>query len=139
MLTHLLDTSAWIAHIRREPGWATISDLLKSEETRVGISALSLVELHARLRSFGRETEFRQVVEDYRGLFFQIIPFDESIALQTVALRQSAGARVPAIDAMIAASAAHHDAILVHRDAHFTKLSVDQVRQYYLAGSDTIK
>lgn len=133
MVTHLLDTSAWIAHIRREPGWATISDLLKSDEVRLGISTLSLVELHARLRSIGREAEFRQVVEDYRDLFFQIVPFDESTALQTIALRHSASARVPAIDAMIAGTAACNDAILVHRDPHFLALADAVLKQQFLA------
>ncbi|RIK27985.1 MAG: hypothetical protein DCC55_39050, partial [Chloroflexi bacterium] len=63
MLTHVLDTSAWIAHIQQEPGWELISDLLRSEKERVGISVLSLIELHGRLRSFGREKEFEQVLE----------------------------------------------------------------------------
>lgn len=133
MLTHLLDTSAWIAHLNREPSWEVISDLLRSEEQRVGISALSLVELHARLRSFGREQEFMELVADYRDLFAAIVPVDESLALRTVILRQAAKVRVPTIDAMIAATAALQGAILVHRDEHFTALPADQVRQQYLA------
>jgi predicted nucleic acid-binding protein len=133
MLTHLLDTSAWIAHLQREPGWDVVSELLGDPQTQVGVSTLSLVELHAQMRSGGREDEFTDVVDDYRELFSQIASFDETIALLTVSLRQSAETRVPAVDAMIAATAAHHGAILVHRDPHFLTIPGNLLRQKVLA------
>lgn len=139
MSTYLLDTSAWIVHIQQEPGWELISNLMRSEEDQVSISALSLVELYARLRSYDQQREFIQVLQDYRDLFTSIIPADESVALQAVALRQVATSRIPTIDSLIAATAAVHDAILVHRDRHFTTLHVDQVRQLNLAESGSIK
>lgn len=129
MITHVLDTSAWIAHLQREPGWKAVSEILAGPETAVGISVLSLVELHARLCSLGDEHKFSEVVEDYRELFAQIISVDETIALRAITLRQTAPARVPAIDALIAATAAHHDAVLVHRDPHFLALAGEAVRQ----------
>lgn len=136
MLTHVLDTSAWIAHIQQEPGWELISDLLRSEKERVGISVLSLIELHGRLRSFGREKEFEQVLEDYRDLFALIVPVDVAIALQGVALRQAATARIPAIDSLIAATAGNHDAILVHRDGHFLSIPETLLKQEKLVTED---
>lgn len=132
MLTHLLDTSAWIAHLQREPGWKVVSNLLANPETRVGISALSLVELHAQMRSNDRQEKFAGVVDDYRELFSQIVLFDETIALRTTSLRQSAESRVPAIDSMIAATAAHNDAILVHRDPHFLSIPENMLKQEML-------
>ena len=123
MLTHVLDTSAWIAHIQQEHGWETISSLLRGQEEQVGISALSLIELYGRLRAFGQEVEFEQILKDYRDLLAQIVPVDEAVGLQAVALRQSATARLPAIDSMIAATAALLGAVLVHRDSHFLSLS----------------
>ena len=136
MLTHLLDTSAWIAHIQGERGSEMISGLLSSEEFRVGISTLSLIELHGRLRSFKREQEFIALFEDYRDLFAQIMPVDEAVALRTTILRKTAGVRLPAVDAIIAATAAHHNAVLVHRDAHFTSIPGEHLRQEMLvAGS----
>lgn len=124
--------------MRQEPGWELISNLMRSEEDQVSISALSLVELYARLRSFDRQREFIQVLEDYRDLFTSILPADESVALQAVALRQVATSHVPTIDSLIPATAAVHDAILVHRDAHFNSLAVDQVQQCYLDEPDSI-
>lgn len=132
MLTHLLDTSAWIAHLQREPGWEVVSNLLANPETRVGVSALSLVELHAQMRSNDRQEKFAGVVEDYRELFSQIVLFDETIAFGTISLRQSAGSRVPAVDAMIAATAAHHSAVLVHRDPHFLSIADEMLSQKML-------
>ena len=129
MPTYLLDTSAWIAHILQEPGWELISTLLKSDEDQVSISALSVIELHARLRSFGRQEEFSQVLEDYRDLFISVFPVDEPVALRAVALRQIATARVPTIDSLIAATAAHHNAALIHRDPHLAALPGEAVVQ----------
>ena len=129
MITHVLDSSAWIAHLQREPGWERVSDILADPETAVGISALSLVELHARLRSAGDEHKFGEVLQDYRELFAQIIPVDEAIVLRAIALRETAPARVPAIDALIAATAAHHAAALGHRDPHLATLPGEAVAQ----------
>ena len=136
MLTYVLDTSAWIVHIQQESGWEMISSLLRSDVGQIGISALSLIELHGRLRSFGREEEFEQIFEDYRDLFAQIVAVDEEVALRAVALRQAAPARLPAIDTLIAATAAHHGATLVHRDAHFLSLPDEQVKQHHLAAGE---
>ncbi len=102
---------------------------MKSEEDKVSISALSLVEMHARLRSFDRQEEFSQVLEDYRDLFTSVLSADEPVALRAVALRHIATARVPTIDLLIAATAAHHGAILVHRDRHFLAVPGELLQQ----------
>lgn len=132
-VTHILDTSAWLAHLFREPGSEVVSTLLLDTSARVGVTALSIVEVHARIRAQGIEHRFLEVVEEYRGLFAQIVPVDEAVALRAVALRQAATARVPAIDVLIAATAAHHNAILVHRDAHFLSIAEEWLKQQHLA------
>ena len=43
VLTHLLDTSAWLAHIFDEPGADTITALLEDMDNEVAISVLSIV------------------------------------------------------------------------------------------------
>lgn len=135
-LTHLLDSSAWLAHIFDEPGADAITALLEDEEMELGISVLSVVEVHGRFRARGRADEFDEVLEIYRQLFTRILPVSEAIALRAVALRQGATARVPAIDSLIAATAAHHGATLVHRDAHFLAIPGEQVNQCYLAAGE---
>lgn len=135
MLTHVLDTSAWIVHIQQEPGWELISSLLRSEVEQVGISVLSLVELHGRLRAFGREQEFEQIVEDYRDLLARIAPVDEAVARRAVSLREATAKRLPAMDSLIAATAAQHNATLVHHDGYFAALPGELVRQQAVGAS----
>jgi predicted nucleic acid-binding protein len=133
MLTHVLDTSAWLAHLFKEPGARQITRLFKEPNNRVGVSVLSLVEVYTRLRAVGREKEFKRTVEYYGILFTSFVPVSESIAHQAITLRSSATSRLPTIDSLIAATAAHHGAILVHRDPHFLALPGDEVKQELLA------
>lgn len=129
MITHLLDTSAWLAHLFQEPGYEQVADLLIDPDNRVGVSVLSLVEVHARMRHVGVERRFEEIVGQYQELFAQFLPVDDRIALRATALRQASTARIPAIDALIAATTAHHNAILVHRDPHFGALPESVTRQ----------
>ena len=130
-LTHLLDTSAWLAHVFNEPGAGEVTALFENSEATVGISVLSLLETHGRFRARGQADEYREMLETYRRLFDRILPVDEAIVLRAIALREAAPARVPAIDALIAATAAQHAAALVHRDQHLATLS--DVAQVVLA------
>lgn len=132
MLTHLLDTSAWLTHLFREPGYADISKLFLEPGNQVGVSVISLVEVHSRLRALKIEHRFEQVVAEYRELFAQILPVDEPTALRAASLRQSAGHRVPAIDAVIAAAASLQSAVLVHRDPHFAAVPGELLQQQAL-------
>lgn len=132
-LTHILDTSAWIALLQRESGGEMVASILGAPANQVAISALTLVELYARLRSFGREGEFVDIVEAYRPLFAGIMPMDEHVAARANALRQDTPKRIPSVDAMIAATAATHNAVLVHRDPHYSAISEGQLQQLVLA------
>lgn len=133
MLTHVFDTSAWIAHLRNEPGSEAVDLILSNDDYRVGISALSLLELYARLRTIGREREFEAILVEYRWLFAKIAPVDEDVAMQAIVLRQNAAQRLPTVDSMIAATAATQNAILVHRDPHFQTIPEGQLQQLVLA------
>jgi predicted nucleic acid-binding protein len=136
VITHLLDTSAWLAHLLRESGHEQVSSLLLEADNRVGVSALSLVEVHARMRHLKIEERFVEIVEEYRELFAQFLPVDDKGALRATTLRQESATRVPAIDSLIAATAAHHGAILVHRDPHFLALAGEEVKQHLLAAEE---
>ena len=131
-LTHLLDTSAWLAHVFDEPGAEEVTALFENSEATVGISVLSLLETHGRFSARGQVDEYGEMVETYRRLFDRILPVDEAIVLRAIALRGVAAARVPAIDALIAATAAQHSASLVHRDPHLAGLSPQAVAQVVL-------
>lgn len=132
MLTHLLDTSAWLAHLFKEPGSGQITSLFKEQSNHVGVSVVSLVEVYTRLRAVGREKEFARATEYYGYLFATFVPVTEPVALRAIKLRDAATSRLPTIDSLIAATAAHQDAILVHRDPHFLAIPDEWVKQLLL-------
>lgn len=132
MITHVLDSSAWLAHVFDEPGGDKVTILFEDPGTKIAVSVLSILEVHTRFCVKGRAVEFFEMLETYRQLFDRTVSTDEVVVLRALALRERAAARLPAIDSLIAATAAHHGAILVHRDPHFLALAGDEVKQQLL-------
>ncbi|MEZ4517278.1 MAG: PIN domain-containing protein [Chloroflexota bacterium] len=135
MLTHVLDTSAWLTHVFGEPGHEIVADLITDPAASLGISAVSLLELHARMKAVGALRLYSEVLNGYKEIFDLIIPADETIAIRATDIREVASARVPAMDSLIAATAAANNAILVHRDPHFQTIPETQLQQLVLTGS----
>lgn len=130
-MTHLLDSSAWLAHLFGEPGVEEVTLLLDDPRNQLNISALSIPEVFARLKSMGRQSHWTEVWEIYSELFSTVIPADDTIAHQAVRLRAQTSARLPTIDGLIAATAFVHQLTLVHRDPHMTAIpdpDLDQMR-----------
>jgi predicted nucleic acid-binding protein len=65
---------------------------------------------------------FEQEWEDYLPLFERVVSVDLSLSLKAIELRRAATSRRPTIDSLIAAAAAKHDAVLVHRDPYFKSI-----------------
>jgi predicted nucleic acid-binding protein len=131
-VTHLLDSSAFFAFFFDEPGRQRVEELLREPAVGMGLSALTSVEFWARLRAEGRDMVFEQEWEDYLPLFEQIVSVDLSLCLKAIELRRAATSRLPAIDSLIAAAAAKHDAVLVHRDPHFKSIPGHLLKQEIL-------
>lgn len=85
-------------------------------------------------RAKGLEPEFYEILESYRQLFNRILPIDEAVVLRAITLQESAAQRLPVLDSLIAATAARHEAILVHRNAHFLSIPDDLLTQLPLPG-----
>ncbi len=132
MLTYLFDTSAWIAHIFKEPGWEYLNDLFDEDASSIGVSVVSLTELQSRLKALGHDEQFEPLYEFYRPLFDRIMPVDENVALRAIALKREATSRLPGFDALIAATASLQDAVLIHRDAHFQSVPTGRLKQKML-------
>ena len=98
----------------------------------MGLSALTSVEFWARLRAEDRDMVFEQEWEDYLPLFERIVSVDLSLCLKAIELRRAATSRLPTIDSLIAAAAAKHDAVLVHRDPHFKSIPGHLLKQELL-------
>ena len=131
-MTHLLDSSAFFAFFFDEPGRQRVEELLREPVVEMGLSALTSVEFWARLRAEGRDMVFEQEWEDYLPLFERIVSVDLSLCLKAIELRRAATSRLPTIDSLIAATAAKHDAVLVHRDPHFKSIPGHLLKQEIL-------
>ncbi len=58
-MTHLLDTSALLAHYFAEPGAERVQELLENETVAVGTSVLVLFEFEPRLSQLGIDAAAR--------------------------------------------------------------------------------
>ena len=131
-MTHLLDSSAFFAFFFDEPGRQRVEELLREPMVDAGLSVLTSVELWARLKAEGHEEAFEQEWEDHLPLFERIISVDFPLCLKAIELRRAATARLHTIDSLIAAAAARHDAVLVHRDPHFLSIPGRLLKQELL-------
>ena len=130
-MTHLLDSSAWLAHLFGEPGVEQVNLLFEDPRSMIFVSALSLPEVYGRLSALGQSDRWEQVWTTYSALFEKVLAADQAVAEEAIRLRAATSQRLPTIDALIAATAAAHRLTLVHRDPHMAAISVswlDQLR-----------
>jgi predicted nucleic acid-binding protein len=127
----VLDTSAWLAHYRQETGSTRVVELFDEPRNEILVSVVSLVEFYARLKAFGLQSYFESAREAYAPLF-QWLPVTQEIAQKAVELREASTMRLPTVDAVIAATAVARNAVLIHRDSHFTGIPAELLHQELL-------
>ena len=130
---YLLDSSAWLAHLLGEPGMEEVNLLFDDPQAEINLCALSIPEVYARLRALGHEEQWHEVWKSYAPLFTRVMAVDEAVALQAIVLRSAMPIRLPTIDGLIAATAAVHGLILVHRDPHLAASPPHLLQQKRLA------
>ncbi len=119
-MTHLLDTSAILAHYLDEPGADEVESLLAQGPSVVALAAPSWVEFDTRLRDLVTEAEVREnVFLQYTTSLTTLLPVDAESSIAAIRLRNTASSRLPLADALIAGVADGANLILVHRDPHF--------------------
>lgn len=122
-MRYLLDTSALLTHYRQEAGWQRVQALFEQEATQLYLSVLSLPEFGRRLYDLGASPqEVTETLSNYRLLFDELLPIDELTALKALEIARAAADRLPLVDALIAATAAQAQAVLVHRDQHMNAI-----------------
>ena len=133
MITHLLDTSALLAHNQNEPGAGHVTALLALGPDAVAISALTLIELKSRLRVLVPDPdEVERLFHAYTGTLTRTLPVTAGIALMAIQLREQHRPRLPLVDSVIAATAKAHHVILVHRDPHLAAIPTSEFPQIVL-------
>jgi predicted nucleic acid-binding protein len=131
-MTHLLDSSAFFAFFFNERGRERVESLIGDPAAQVGLSVVTSVELWARLKAEGRAEVFDQEWAEHQPLFDRVIPIDLEVCQLAIKLRGCATDRLPTIDSLIAATAAAHNAVLVHRDPHFRAIPAEMLKQEFL-------
>ena len=127
-MTHLFDSSAFIAFFFGEPGGTRVEELLLEPGTSAGLSVVTAAEFWARLRAEGREDAFAREWGEYSELF-TLADVTGPICLRGVELRRATPTRLPTADALVAGTAAVHGAVLVHCDPHFAPIPSHLLKQ----------
>lgn len=127
-MTHLLDTSAILAHFLDEPGADQVEALLAGGANVAGLAAPSWAELDRRLHEMIPDpAEAARILRHYTRSLCGFVPVDEAAALAAMSIRHASANRLPLVDALIAGCAACHRLTLVHRDKHMDAIPADQV------------
>jgi len=132
-VTHILDTSAILAHYFDEPGADEVNAIWSQKGSAPAICTLTIPELRTRLQvEIADPTEIERVFDLYVNQLTVCLPVDRATAEEAMQLRQCSPSRLPLVDACIAACARRHQCLLVHRDPHMDGLPSDAVRQLRL-------
>ena len=132
-VTHILDTSALLAHYFDELGADAVQHLWDGPGPKPGISAVTVAELRGRLdQEIADKAERESAVESYLGELTVCIPVDRAVAELAWQIRTVTPQRLPLVDALIAATARSAGAILVHKDPHLARIPPELVRQIVL-------
>lgn len=119
-MTHLLDTTALLAHFLDENGAQQVDELLALGPDKIALAAPSWVEFHTRLRELVPDAEFRDsAFRQYTTALTCFLPLDAAATTAAIRLREASPGRLPLADALIAGTALAAGLILVHRDPHF--------------------
>jgi predicted nucleic acid-binding protein len=133
MITHLLDTSAILAHYFNSAGAGEVDTLWRDPANVIGLSVLTLVELHGRLAATVADAAERErIFHLYADELAVVVDVDDAVARYAGEYRAAAPAGLPLADAVIAATARAENAVLVHRDPHFAALGAAAPRQLIL-------
>ena len=118
-MTHLLDTSAVMAHFLAEPGGEKVAELLARGPGTVALAAPGWPELERRLDELIPEpAEAARIFRHYAEALCTMVPLDEAAARAAIRLRHACPTRLPLVDALIAGCAMAAGLTLVHRDSH---------------------
>jgi len=133
-MLYLFDTSALLAHYRRENGWQQVQAIFDDAAADILLASVTLTEFARRLRELGAsDTEARQTAEAYRLLVNNVVTIDERLAFAAFDLARATPKRLPLVDSLIAAAASERGACLVHRDEHMRYIPENLLRQLMLS------
>jgi len=129
-VTFLLDTSALLLHYFKSPGADRIHRIISDKKNSILIASVSITEVGRRLVATGCDpVEARSSALSYATLCERVVPVDSAVSLRAFEFGAASRARIPLVDALIAACASICEATLVHRDDHFLAIPTDLLPQ----------
>ena len=129
-MTFLLDTSALLLHYFKAPGADRIHRIISDEKNSIIVASVSITELGRRLVAAGCDPAVaKSSALSYATMCERVVPVDTAAAIRAFELGVASRARIPLVDALIAACASICDATLVHRDDHFLAIPEDLLQQ----------
>lgn len=132
-MTHLLDTSALLAHFLAQPGRPDARALI--EAGRAGVCCITWMEFSGVLRARGMPPHaISNALAIYRELL-ESKPVDDAVANHAIDVRTATPRRLTGVDALIAGCAIAANATLVHADAHFAAIPASLLKQQRLPSS----
>lgn len=135
-MRYLLDTTALLAHYQAAPGAEQLQELFDHGGHEFFLSVLSTVEFGRKLKELGvPQAQARQTLASYTLLFDKVLPVDDEVARRALHLAFTVRPRLPTVDSLIAATAQHAEASLVHLDKHFTAIPDDALPQLLLSSA----
>ena len=116
---HLLDTSALLAHLLKEPGEDIVEHCISAGGGRSAVSIVSWIEFQLIIsRSNYQKVDVQKIIGLYRDALAVPLPIDAAVGNSALALRALCPARIHLTDLLIAACAKTHGLKLVYRDKH---------------------
>jgi len=117
----LVDTNVISELRRRDPDANVRAWFAQRPATELYLSVLTLGEIRKGVEALadsGRRTVLNQWLERELPVFFadRLLPIDAGVAHQWGQLLAEAGRSLPAIDSLLAATAMHHNLVLVTRN-----------------------
>jgi predicted nucleic acid-binding protein len=135
-LSYLLDTNVLSELRRKTPNAGVVEWFAQRPATTLYLSVLTLGELRKGVEGMadaGRRTALLDWLEAELPIFFtgRILPVDAQVADRWGRLVAAANRPVPAIDSLLAATAAHHGLILVTRNVRdFADLGLEVINPW---------
>ncbi len=93
---YILDTSALLVHFKEEFDWAKIENWFIENQVKIGISVISLVELHNHLIGLDfLEREREQIIDTDETSVDYVMPVDSKVAKMAIYLQENNSERLP--------------------------------------------
>lgn len=127
-MTHLFDTSALLAFYFDEAGAEDVAALLADGREQNAVCCISAIEFWSRLKHLGAVERYPQEWAEIESIV-STLPVNPDVVNRALDIRKACDERIPMVDLLIAATAAHAGLTLVHRDPHFLVIPKDVLRQ----------